>query len=651
MATMNTTMMRFTNSFLFVAVFCCCSAPVRAQLPNIVVIYADDMGYGDLAIQNPESKIPTPHLDQLAMEGMRFTDGHSSSGICTPSRYALLTGRYHWRKFHSIVRPWEDSVFAPERLTLPEMLKAKGYHTACIGKWHLGFDWSAIRKPDAKMVGEGKQQTWSAEAFDWSKSIPGGPLDHGFDYYFGDDVPNFPPYAWIENDRVVDPPTVPYRPDPVPAEGAAEGRPGPMVAGWKQDQVMPTLTQRTVNWLQQQNDEAQPFFLYWSWTSPHAPIVPTHDWQGKSSAGDYGDFLAQSDHHAGQVLKALDESGLAENTIVIFSSDNGPERYAFERLRNYEHNSSGPLRGVKRDVWEGGHRVPFIVRWPGVVKAGAVSDGLISQIDLMATLASIVGAQLPPGSADDSHNQLPHWKGGDSPRQSIVHNTFSNCFAIRSDDWVMIDQPTGSAKEVPDWYTQQMGYDTNPHPMALFNLNEDPGQLVNQFQHQPKRVAELEALLEKIRSEGEIRRLPSGQANGQADPPIPKLLVTVQTRKKFEMIGVSESQIKELDELISKHRLSVHQLRRQVGINEDAIRLRDKGVREARSLGLSGDAIWNHVQKVGELTAAQRDAFKETLEQHNAFREAALAVLTAEQREKFKKAKIKKNRQKEETAK
>ncbi|MEM9645384.1 MAG: arylsulfatase, partial [Planctomycetota bacterium] len=410
----------------FVAAMASSAKGHAADLPNVVIIYADDMGYGDLAIQNPDSSIPTPHLDRLAREGVRFTDAHSSSGICTPSRYSLLTGRYHWRKFHQIVRAWEPSVFDADRLTLPEMLRDHGYRTACIGKWHLGFDWDAIRIPGATMVGEGKKRSWTSDAFDWKRSIPGGPLDHGFDEYFGDDVPNFPPYAWIENDRVVQPPTVPYRADPVPIEGAAEGRPGPMVAGWKQDAVMPTLTRRAVEWIRQQKEENGPFFLYWSWTSPHAPIVPTDSWKGTSNAGAYGDFMAQSDAHAGELLEALDEHGFRENTIVIFSADNGPESYAFERIRKHGHVSSGPLRGVKRDIWEGGHRVPFVVRWPSVLKPGLVADGLISQTDIMATLAGIIGAELPEGTAEDSHDQLGFWKGGSSARKSMVHNTYED---------------------------------------------------------------------------------------------------------------------------------------------------------------------------------------------------------------------------------
>jgi arylsulfatase A len=343
------------------------------KLPNIVIMYADDMGYGDLGVQNPESKIPTPNLDRLAGEGIRFTDAHSSSGVCTPSRYALLTGRYHWRKFHGIVNAFGGSVFDAQRLTLPEMLKEKGYRTACIGKWHLGWAWDAIRKARVN----GKKQGANPDDFDWSRPIPDGPLAHGFDHYFGDDVPNFPPYTWIENDRVLIRPTEPYKPNPMPAEGAPEGRSGPMVAGWRQDQVMPRLTEKAVEWIGRQKGRNRPFFLYFPWTSPHAPIVPAREFQGKTKAGAYGDFVFQSDWSAGQVLEALDSNGFRDNTLVIFTSDNGPEKYAYDRIRNSRHRSMGPLRGVKRDIWEGGHRIPFVVRWPGVIEPGRVSGALV----------------------------------------------------------------------------------------------------------------------------------------------------------------------------------------------------------------------------------------------------------------------------------
>ncbi len=502
-------MRRQRRGFVVCILGCLVASMAAAQdkdLPNIVIIYADDMGYGDLGIQNSDSNIPTPHLDQLAREGMRLTDGHSSSGICTPSRYALLTGQYHWRKFHHIVRSWEGSVFEPAQLTLPEMLQNQGYRTACIGKWHLGWDWSAIRKPGAKPTGPKNRPTWPADAFDWSKTIPDGPLDHGFDYYFGDDVPNFPPYTWIENDRVTAPPTVPYTPNPRPTEGAAEGRPGPMVEDWRQDQVMPTLTKKVVEWINQQKDLDKPFFLYFPWTSPHAPIVPTQEYQGTTSAGPYGDFMHQSDAVAGQVLQALDDSGFRDNTLVIFTADNGPERYAYDRIRNYDHRSMGPLRGLKRDIWEGGHRVPFIVRWPGQVAAGSVSDGLISQIDLMATIAEIVGYQLPETAADDSHSQLPLLKGtGPSARQSHVHNTYQDHYAIRDGQWLLVDAPSGKVSATPQWFNDQNGYVKNTLPGALYDLSKDIAERNNLYAKHPDTVAALRQLLAQTRERGEVR--------------------------------------------------------------------------------------------------------------------------------------------------
>jgi arylsulfatase A len=473
-----------------------------AAPPNIVILYADDMGYGDLGVQNPESKIPTPRLDQLAREGMRFTDAHSSSGICTPSRYALLTGRYHWRKFHDIVHAFGPPVFEDAETTLPEMLRAQGYATACIGKWHLGWDWQAIMRPGAQpAVREGdKEKSYLAADFDWSLPIPGGPLAQGFDYYFGDDVPNFPPYTWIENDRVLTAPTVPYVADPVPAEGNAEGRPGPMVPGWKQDAVMPTLTEKAVAYIAGRAGNPQPFFLYFPWTSPHTPIVPAEAYKGAAQAGPFGDFMAQSDAHAGAVLDALDQHGFRENTLVIFTADNGPEHYAYERTRKHGQHSAGPLRGLKRDIWEGCHRVPFVVRWPGMVEAGAENPALTSQIDLFATLAAIAGAAVPEGAAEDSLNQLPVWRNeAPAVRDTHVHNTFADGYAIRHGDWVLIDKATGDVSKVPDWYAEKMGYEKNPHAGALYNLREDLGQQHNRYAEEPERVQALRDLLKQVR--------------------------------------------------------------------------------------------------------------------------------------------------------
>ena len=499
--------MRLAAAFLILAALAL-DAFGAANRPNIVILYADDMGYGDLGIQNPESKIPTPNLDRLAREGMRFTDAHSSSGICTPSRYALLTGRFHWRKFHDIVNSFDPPVLDAAEVTLPEILKTRGYRTACVGKWHLGWNWGDILRPGAtpKMDAKGRNKIHAPGDFDWSRPITGGPLSHGFDYYFGDDVPNFPPYAWFENDRVITRPTEPLTITPQTAEGSWEARAGPMTPGWDFYAVVPHLTGKAVDWIAAQRGRNEPFFLYVPFNSPHAPIVPTGEFRGKSRAGGYGDFMTQTDAEAGRILRALEENGLAQNTLVIFTADNGAEQYAYERTRKFQHHSSGPLRGLKRDLYEGGHRVPFIVKWPGVVAAGATSDGLISQVDLMATLAAVAGAEVPADSAPDSYNLLPVWKtNAPSPRRTIVHNTFKDAYAIRHENWVLIAGRSGAHTRVPDWVAQERGYVKNEYEGELFDLSRDLAQKRNLYGAEPGKVAELSRLLRQIRERGQVR--------------------------------------------------------------------------------------------------------------------------------------------------
>lgn len=477
------------------------------RLPNIVILYADDMGYGDLAIQNPESKIPTPHLDRLARQGMRFSDAHSSSGICTPSRYALLTGRYHWRKFHNIVNSFGSPVLDDE-LTMAQMLRSRGYQTACIGKWHLGWNWDDIIKPGAEPQADprGRNPVYAADDFDWEGRISGGPLSHGFDEYFGDDVPNFPPYAWIENDRVITRPSQPLLITPETAEGRWEARRGPMTPGWDFYDVIPTLTKRVVRWIGQQ-DPAEPFFLYVPFNSPHAPIVPTEQFVGSSQAGGYGDFMVMTDDKVGQILKALEDNSLAENTLVIFTSDNGPERYAYPRIEAHGHRSMGPLRGLKRDIYEGGHRVPMIVKWPGVIDPDSISEALVSQVDLLATLASIVGFELPDDAADDSYDLSPLWRGLDAvgPRREMVHNTFAGAYAIRQDSMVLIAAESGAHSRLPPELAEQQGYPPHDQPGELYDLSDDLGQRKNLYADQPQRVQHLTKRLEQLRKQGQVR--------------------------------------------------------------------------------------------------------------------------------------------------
>ena len=473
------------------------SDPKPATLPNILILYGDDLGYGDLGCYNPESKIPTPNLDALAATGMRFTDGHSSSGICTPSRYALLTGRHHWRDFHGIVGALGGSVFKPERVTLPEILKSAGYHTAAIGKWHLGWDWDAIRNPGPKKN--------TPDAFDWSKPIPDGPLAHGFDHYFGDTVINFPPYAWIEDDKLVKAPdtimkTGAWKPI---KEGNWECRPGPMSSDWDPYANIPTTTAKGVEFIKKAARSPDPFFLYFAFPSPHAPIIPNDAFDGKSQAGPYGDFVVETDDACGKLIQALDEAGVADNTIVIFSADNGPEKYAYARAAKFGHWSAEPLRGLKRDIYEGGHRVPFIVRWPGITKPGRVSPELVSQVDLLATLAAGLGIELPDKEcAEDSHNLLPHLKGAEaSGRDTHVHNTKANQYAVREGNWLLIAAKSGYVSgRNKEWEATREYPNDDNQEFELYDLSTDLGQKTNLAAEHPEKVESLDKLLQKIRA-------------------------------------------------------------------------------------------------------------------------------------------------------
>ncbi|MDC0281962.1 arylsulfatase [Akkermansiaceae bacterium] len=482
-----------------------------AKQPNVLILYADDLGFGDLGCYNKKSRIPTPNLDRLASESVRFTDGHSSSGICTPSRFAMLTGRHHWRDFHGIVNAFGGSVFKPERLTLPEMLKEKGYKTAAIGKWHLGWNWDAIRNKEVKAItvqeGRRKKQQLGPEAFDWTKSIPNGPLNHGFDYYFGDTVINFPPYCWIENDKVVKAPDTLMQTGKWKKikEGGWECRPGPMVTGWDPYENIPTTTKKGVDYIKEAAKAEEPFFLYFAYPAPHAPIIPNDEFDGKSKAGPYGDFVYETDHSIGQLLQALKDSGQAENTIVIFSADNGPEHYAYARDAKFDHWSAHPFRGLKRDAYEGGHHVPFIVKYPGVTMAGTVNDALVSQIDIMATLASVVGYDLPDkNAAEDSHDLLPLLKGEvKSIRTSHIHNTFDHTWAFREGDWVLVTGKSGHHSRVTKEWLKKHDYPkTESKQSRLFNLREDIGQRNDLAAKHPEKVKAMEASLARIREQG-----------------------------------------------------------------------------------------------------------------------------------------------------
>ena len=465
------------------------------QPPNVVILYADDMGVADVSYGDETAKIQTPNIDRLAAQGMTFRDGHSSSGICTPSRFALLTGQHHWRRFHGIVGAFGGPVFEADDFTIANMFKKQSYNTGCFGKWHLGWNFDAIRKP-----GVTKKDRVKADSYDWTKRFPGGPLDRGFDYYFGDGTINFPPYCWIEKDRFVTPPTKPVIKSN-PLAGGGTFRPGPMAEGWNPYDILPTITKKTVEWISKQKAD-RPFFAYLAFNSPHYPIVPNKPFHGKSKAGYYGDFVVETDAMVGKVLAALEEGGFAGNTMVVFSADNGPETHAFERLESFDQWSSGRFRGVKRDIYEGGHRVPFIVRWPGQIKEGSLSDEVVSQVDLAATFAAMSGYALGPEEAIDSYNLLPVLRGEEYRRPlrtATVQNTSPNQFALRQGDWVLIDAPSGAAKKESSSYLEYFGLEAygKGHSGLLFNLKEDPRQSKNLYAQIPEKVASMRNLLKR----------------------------------------------------------------------------------------------------------------------------------------------------------
>ncbi|MFT7677315.1 MAG: arylsulfatase A [Planctomycetota bacterium] len=466
--------------------------------PNIVIIYADDLGYGDVACYNPErGKIPTPHIDGLAAEGMRFTDAHSSSGVCSPSRYSLLTGRYHWRTRlqKGIVGLWERPLIDADRLTVAGMLQQEGYRTACVGKWHLGWDWPIAADQRALMRGKRDDLANAAQRAAWKavfgQPISGGPIARGFDEYFGTDVPNWPPYCFIDQDRTVGLPSE-FLPERLFQNHQASTQ-GPALAGWKLEPILPALGERAAEFIGRASKAEQPYFLYLPLTAPHTPLSPNKPWKGKSGINAYADLVMETDAVVGQVLSAIEASGEADNTLVIFTSDNGCAPYigapAMEKLG---HFASGPLRGYKSDVWEGGHRVAFIVRYPEVVEPGSTHAGLVQQADIMATCAQIVGHELAEDAGEDSYSIIPLLTGGTVLRQSAINQSMGGLFAVRRGPWKLI-----FGKGSGGW--TKGGDDQRAQ---LYNLSDDLGEVDNLYSSHASVVAELTALMATLVERG-----------------------------------------------------------------------------------------------------------------------------------------------------
>jgi arylsulfatase A-like enzyme len=460
------------RDFLFTAA----AAPLEgAKLPNIVFILADDLGYGDLGSYNADSKIPTPNLDRLAAQGMRFTDAHSPSAVCTPTRYGIMTGRYCWRTRlkEGVLWGYSPSLIEPGRLSVPALLKRRGYSTGGVGKWHLGLG--------------------SAEKTDYNEALRPGPRDFGFDYYFG--IPaslDMEPYVYFENDRVVERPTGFIKAGKKGVDGF--WREGPIAPSFKHDQVLPTLTQKAVDFVRRQS-KTKPYFLYFPLTAPHTPWLPTAPYRGKSRAGDYGDFAAQTDDAVGRVLREVDD-----NTLVIFTSDNGAH-WLPEEITQFGHRANGPLRGMKADIWDAGHRIPFLAKWPGRIQPGTKCDQTICLTDLLATAAGIVGEKLPHNAGEDSFNLTPAFQNQDVRRAAVVHHSATGMFAIRQERYKLI-VGRGSAG-----FSEPRSYQPKPGEPAgeLYDMQQDPGERNNLYLQRPELVRELTALLERYRSDGRSR--------------------------------------------------------------------------------------------------------------------------------------------------
>ena len=495
----------------------------QSQYPNILLILADDLGYGDVGCYNDQSKVPTPHLDRLAREGLRFTDAHSPATVCTPTRYSLLTGQMAFRVknggavFTGVGGP---SLIAPGRLTLPGILRDRGYATACVGKWHVGltfYDRDGQPVKDNGIAG--------VQRVDFSRRIDGGPLDHGFQSFFGTACCPTTDwlYAFLENDRVPRPPSKLIDKTLLPDHPYSHDcRAGLIADDFPMEEVDLVFLRKSQEFLDQhvRKSPRQPFFLFHAAQAVHLPSFAAPKFQGSTQAGPHGDFIHQFDWVVGQLLDRLEVLGVADNTLVIVTSDNGPEVTSVVHMRqDYSHNAARPWRGMKRDAWEGGHRVPFLVRWPGTgaadgmkVRPGSTCSQLISLTDVMATAAEIVGTTLPDNAAEDSFSLLPCLRepSASQIRPYLLLQAFAGArtLSIRRDEWKYIDHPGSGGNRYekdPALQAFQQPESVPNAPAQLYNLNTDPGETHNLIQEHPELAAELKQLLETSKTTGRSR--------------------------------------------------------------------------------------------------------------------------------------------------
>jgi len=499
-----------------------------ASKPNIILIYTDDQGYGDFSLLNKESKFNTPNLDRLAKEGMMLTDGHSPDTVCTPSRYGLLTGRYSWRTElkRGVFGAEKACLIKDGRVTIASLLRDNGYKTAMVGKWHLGMDFP----------GEKGNR-------DWSKPVLDMPLDKGFDYFWG--IPasmNYGVLSWFEGRYAKIPPTLytskkpskiaidDYRIAP-PYQKTAKEAPEPEESGGRkmntktkglevaQDFVdiecLDRFTTQSIKWMDGQAEQSRngkPFFLYLPYTSPHKPVIPMKKFRGQGKAGAYGEFMIETDWHLGRIMKWLDDEKLAENTMIIFTSDNGPETTWKKRTDKFGHQSNGIFREGKRSIYEGGHRVPFVIRYPSLIKSGSKMGRPVCQTDILATIAEMIGSKLPSYAAEDSFSFLPELKGQHDKKEKIlIHHSSNGRYAIRKDRWKLI---------LPQ----------RKYPLELYDLEDDPTEKTNLSKKHPDLVSSLRSEFSQAITKG---RSTPGKSQSNDTPIWPDVahLVTKKAKK------------------------------------------------------------------------------------------------------------------------
>jgi arylsulfatase A len=489
------------------------------ERPNILFILADDLGYGDVGCYNDRSKIPTPNLDRLATQGMRFTDAHSASTVCTPTRYSLLTGRMAFRtRFRGVFTGVGGPCMIEEkRLTLPGMLRAKGYKTACFGKWHIGM---TFFDKQGKAINRGGLD--AVKRVDFSRSIPDSPIHRGFDEFYG--TVSCPTtdwlYAYVDGDRIPVPPAIDQTHDrsQLPRHAYSNDcRNGVIAPNFDLEEVDLVFLKKSQEFLRNhlKKNPEQPFFLFHSMQAVHLPSFAADQFKGKTKAGPHGDFIFEMDWIVGELMKTLDELGVAENTLVMFGSDNGPEvPTVIAMRRDHHHDGARPWRGVKRDQWEGGHRTPFIARWPDKIKPGTTTNQTLSLTDVMATCAAVTEAKLPHDSAEDSFDFLPVLlgKAGDTPiRSYTLQQTISLELSIRRGPWKYLDHKGSGGnnyRREGAWGMKKYALpDTAPNaPGQLYHLDDDPGETKNLYFQHPRIVSELKKQLESTIASGRSRK-------------------------------------------------------------------------------------------------------------------------------------------------